>query len=205
MSHVPIVTLCFLLSRRNSHSAAEALWSLPMPRASHQSMRSSKYAKIKIEHGALTVLALALMCVYCAEESTQKSSAKNPATSSTPKIDSAPQPYTPVSVPRLAKLLPNHPDTIFTNYVLSGMQHGFPIGHTVSLTRKLSSENHPSASRNMLFVSDHLPWCCLEGQAWGPFPRPFTWLTITRHFSLTHSPMCTSPWRPRWWKARPRS
>ena len=36
-------------------------------------------------------------------------------------------------------------------------------------------------------------------------PRTFTWLTITRHFSLTHSPICTSPWRPRRWKARPRS
>ena len=74
-----------------------------------------------------------------------------------------------MSVPRLAKLLHNHPDTISTNYVLSGMQHGFSIGHTVPLTRKNSSENHPSASRNMQFVSDHLAWCCLEGQTWGPF------------------------------------
>ena len=36
-------------------------------------------------------------------------------------------------------------------------------------------------------------------------PHTFTWLTITRHFSLTHSPICTSPWRPRRWKACPRS
>ena len=66
--HVSVVTLCTLLSRRNAHSAAEALWSLLMLRASHQIMRASKYAKITIEHGALTRLALVLMCVYCAEE-----------------------------------------------------------------------------------------------------------------------------------------
>ena len=112
------------------------------------------------------------MCVYCVEESNPKSSAPNPATSSTLKIDSAPQPSTPVSVPSLAKLLHSHPNTIFTNYVLSGMQHGFPIGHTVPLTREISSENHPSASRNMQFVSDHLASCCLDGQTWGPFHTP---------------------------------
>ena len=123
MRHVFVVTLCTLLSRRNAHSTAYTLLSLPMPRASHQSMRASKYAKITFEHGAITHIALVLMCVYCAEESTPKSSASNPATSSTPNIDSAPQPYTPVSVPRLAKLLHNHPDTIFTSYVLSGMKH----------------------------------------------------------------------------------
>ena len=189
-----------LLSRRNAHSAAEALWPLPMPQASHQSMRASKYAKITIEHGALALLALALMCVYCAEESTPKSSAPNTATSSTPKIDSAPQPYTPVSVPRQAKHLHNHPDTIFTNYVLSGMQHGFPIGHTVSLTRKISSGNHPSASRNMQFVSDHLAWCCLEGQTWGPFhtpPLPHVQVSGRRKPVNSRSSM-TSPPPPPW-------
>ena len=71
MRHVSVVTVCTLLLRRNAHSAADTLWSLPMPRGSHQSMRASKYAKITIEHGALTRLALVLMCVYCAEESTQ--------------------------------------------------------------------------------------------------------------------------------------
>ena len=52
------------------------------------------------------------------------------------------------------------------------MQHSFSIGHTVPLTRKNSSENHSSASRNMQFLSDHLAWCCLEGQTWGPFHTP---------------------------------
>ena len=52
------------------------------------------------------------------------------------------------------------------------MQHGFPTGHTVPLTRKISSEYDSSASRNMQFVSDHLSWCCLEGQTWGPFHTP---------------------------------
>ena len=36
-------------------------------------------------------------------------------------------------------LLHNYPDTIFANYVLSGMQHGFPNGHTAPLTREISS------------------------------------------------------------------
>ena len=66
----------------------------------------------------------------------------------------------------------NYPDTIFTTYVLSGMQHGFPIGHTAPFTREMSSENHPSASRNIHFVSDHLVSCCSEGQTWGPFHTP---------------------------------
>ena len=34
-------------------------------------------------------------------------------------------------------------------------------------------------------------------------PRTFTWQTTTRHFSLTHSPICTSLWRRRRWKACP--
>ena len=62
---------------RNAHFAAEALWSLLMLRASHQSMRASKYAKITIEHGEPTHLALVLMCVYCAEESTRNQVPQN--------------------------------------------------------------------------------------------------------------------------------
>ena len=49
------------------------------------------------------------------------------------------------------------------------MQHSFPIGHTAPLTHEISSENHPSASRNIQFVTDNLVLCCLEGRTWWPF------------------------------------
>ena len=69
-------------------------------------------------------------------------------------------------------LLHNHSDTIFSNYVLFGMQRCFPIGHTAPLTREISSENHPSASRYIQFASDDLVLRCSEGQKWGPFHTP---------------------------------
>ena len=111
-------------------------------------MRASKYAKITIAHGEPTRLALVLMCVFCAEESTRSQ---------------VPQTQPHQALCRLILLLHNHPDTIFTNCVLFGMQHGFRIGHTASLTREMSSENHPSASLNIQFVSDHLVSCCSGG------------------------------------------
>ena len=91
---------------RNAHFAAEVLWSLLMLRASHQSMRASKYAKITIEHGEPTRLALVLMCVYCAEESAR---------------NQVPQTQPHQALWRLILLLHNHPNTIFATYVLSGI------------------------------------------------------------------------------------
>ena len=45
------------------------------------------------------------------------------------------------------------------------MRHGSSIAHTAPLTREMSSENHPSASRNIQLVSDHLVSCCSGGGA----------------------------------------
>ena len=61
-----------------------------MLQASHQSMRASKYAKITIEHRALTRLSTrSHVCLLCRGKHL-KSSASHSATSSTLKSDSAP-------------------------------------------------------------------------------------------------------------------
>ena len=80
---------------------------------------------------------------------------------------------TPINVGRFRRLLFNHPDKSFTDYVLSGLESGFAIGYTAQHFN-LVSPNLSSAQRSQhqLFITNHLQSCCSNNETAGPFLRP---------------------------------
>jgi len=85
-------------------------------------------------------------------------------------------PSTPVKVARLAAMLAAHPDPSLVSYVVNGMQFGFDIGFTSSISSPspamISSSNHPSALANASFIADYLLSKCSCGETAGPFSAP---------------------------------
>ena len=90
---------------------------------------------------------------------------------------------TPVNVDRLALLLADHPDSSFAVYVVSRMRYGFSVGYNAPAScsaSSVTSSNHPSALKNVEFVSSYLERCCAMGETAGPFREP---PFPTMHFS----------------------
>ena len=140
-----------------------------------QCTTADRYAEISTV-AAATVAAAAPEPTHAslAREITHAStvSATKAAQAPLPKPESlSPPACTPVRVDRLKQLLLHHPDQHFASFVVSGMTHGFHIGHAGAI-RSVSSPNLPSAFEHSQFVSSHLLKCCLKNETAGPFDQP---------------------------------
>ena len=83
--------------------------------------------------------------------------------------------HTPLSVPRMRKLLLNHPNRPSVQFVMSGLLHGFDIGFRGSRDVNIVDANLSSAAMHPDFVSTYLAKCCKLNELLGPFTsKPFT-------------------------------
>ena len=85
--------------------------------------------------------------------------------------------HTPLSVPRMRKLLLNHPNRSLVHFVMSGLLHGFDIGFRGSRDGNIVGANLSSAAMHPDFVSTYLAKCCKLNELLGPFtsnPFPFS-------------------------------
>ena len=85
--------------------------------------------------------------------------------------------YTPLSVPRMRKLLLNHPSRPLVHFVMSGLLHGFDIGFRGSRDVNIVGADLSSAAMHPDFVSTYLAKCCKLNELLGPFtsnPFPFS-------------------------------
>ena len=85
--------------------------------------------------------------------------------------------HTPLSVPRMRKLLLNHPNRPLAHFVMSGLLHGFGIGFRGSRDINIVGANLSSAAMQPDFVSTYLAKCCSLNELLGLFtsnPFPFS-------------------------------
>ena len=79
--------------------------------------------------------------------------------------------FTPMHVARFSKLLADHPDPAFSDYVVNGLTYGFKVGYQ-GQRESLTAPNLASAHANADHISTHLEKCTLDGQTAGPFDTP---------------------------------
>ena len=89
------------------------------------------------------------------------------------QVDSRLHPVTtPLKVNEWARLLTNHPDTAFVDYILAGIKKGFRIGYKSCNKLRSASRNTCSALEHPQVVQKYLDAEVHAGQVLGPFdPR----------------------------------
>ena len=109
--------------------------------------------------------------------------------------------HTPLSVPRMRKLLLNHPNRPLVHFVMSGLLHGFDIGFRGSRDVNNVGANLSSAAMHPDFVSTFLAKCCKLNELLGPFTsNPFPLLQGWLHPKEKRPPTTdTSSFQPRRW------
>ena len=65
----------------------------------------------------------------------------------------------------------NHPDRVFTQYILDGLQYGFRVGFAAGTPLRSASGNLPSARLHPGVIDDYISGEVREGRMLGPF-RP---------------------------------
>ena len=81
---------------------------------------------------------------------------------------------TPLQISAWTKLLQNHPDSCYVDYLLQGIQNGFHIGFDRSRVLRSAKSNMKSAKDHPEVVQDYLQAECTEGRVLGPL-NPLEW------------------------------
>ncbi|XP_034086278.1 uncharacterized protein LOC117555511 [Gymnodraco acuticeps] len=84
-------------------------------------------------------------------------------------------PSTPINIPYLAAALSTHPDSVFVDYLLSGLSQGFRVGVLSAPPVTFVAKNLQSANKEPIIVSQLIEKECNKGYLIGPFhSSPFS-------------------------------
>ena len=105
------------------------------------------------------------------------------------------RPATPLRLQAWQKALADHPDQLFTQYILNGIASGFHIGANRIIRLRSNTTNMPSVRQHPQLVEAHIKAESAAGRLLGPLPPHLSGLVQTSPIGLIPKPHQPGKWR----------